>query len=139
MFGLRRQWIAVSLVSVAIAGCDATQPIAPPVYEEFVVGLGGMTAHTIDSVTYVSYDVQVADSTGTRLIEGALVRFRVSFGTVGPDTTTSRSDGGASGLWTFPGVMGSPGHTEYLSACASNSMTRCDTYRHLVGISVKNP
>lgn len=34
MFGPCRQWIAVSLVSVAIAGCDATQPIAPPIQEQ---------------------------------------------------------------------------------------------------------
>ncbi len=33
MFGLGRQWIAVSLVSVAIAGCDVTEPIAPRVQD----------------------------------------------------------------------------------------------------------
>src|SRR2546429_8591878 len=109
------KWFLSSLlVLISIAGCGSE--ITGAAYEEFVVRLSGLTAPTIDSVTYVSYDVQVADSTGTRLIEGALVRFRVSFGTGRPDTTRSRSDGGARGLWTVPGLIGGPGHVEHLSS-----------------------
>ena len=33
MLATRRQWFAVSLLSVALAGCDATRPIAPPLQD----------------------------------------------------------------------------------------------------------
>src|SRR3989442_1938381 len=33
MFGPRNRRLAVSLVSLALAGCDATRPIAPPIQQ----------------------------------------------------------------------------------------------------------
>ena len=34
MFGLRRQWFAVSLLSIALTGCDPTQPTAPRIQDQ---------------------------------------------------------------------------------------------------------
>ena len=73
------------------------------------------------------HTVRVMDGTGTG-IERALVRFQGSIGRVEPDTGRAGLDGVMSVHWVFHGTMGGGAGTAELTACASNSTTRCDQY-----------
>ena len=74
-------------------------------------------------------------------IERALVRFHVSVGRIEPDTTRAGLDGLVTVHWKFAGFIGilPPQSTAELSACASNSTTRCDQYWSLVVIGFNPP
>lgn len=106
-------------------------------YEEFFVdGTTGKIDQWInDSVrgtgdsVLVLQDVIVVDGSGTG-IEGVVLRFRGSPGIVEPATTTTGLGGQASVRWVFDGVVYPPplDSIAELSACASNSPTRCDMY-----------
>jgi len=90
-----------------------------------------------DSV-HVNLTAQVIDGTGAG-VEGAVIRFRASMGGVEPDTTISELDGFRSAQWTFPGTMGFGAGSAELSACASNSTTRCDMYWPILDVGVGTP
>jgi hypothetical protein len=99
-------------------------------YEEyFVDGYVPLSVRQVGDSVSVDHTVRVMDGTGTG-IERALVRFRGSIGRVEPDTTRAGLDGLVRVHWTFPGIVGvlPPEASAELSACASNSTTRCDMY-----------
>jgi hypothetical protein len=108
-------------------------------YQEYFVdsGLNLFADQDGDSV-HVQMEVEVRDGAGER-IEGALVRFRGSIGTVTPEVTTAGFAGVATVEWTVPGRMGGPGPQAELSACASNSTTRCDMYWPVLVIGLYEP
>jgi hypothetical protein len=95
---------------------------------------GGVIRQVGDSV-----EVQLAtqvwnDVPGFPSVEGAVARFRGSpVGIIRPDTTTTSGlDGLINVVWRFRGVSNGSGGTAQLTACASNSATRCDLYRPLI-------
>lgn len=99
-------------------------------YEEFFVdaALPLTGGHVGDSVV-IDYNVRVLTGEGDG-VEGAVLRIRVSTGRVVRDTVTSGLGGLTSGRWAFAGIIGvlPADSTAELSACASNSATRCDQY-----------
>ena len=115
-------------------------------YEEFFVeGTTGKIDQWInDSVrgtgdsVLVHQDVIVVDGSGTG-IEGVVLRFRGSIGMVEPATTTTGLGGLASVRWVFDGVVFPPplDSIAELSACASNSATRCDMYWPILLVSYR--
>jgi hypothetical protein len=108
-------------------------------YQEFFVDCCQiLDAHSVGDSVHVSLTAQVIDGTGAG-VEGAVIRFRASMGGVEPDPTISELDGFRSAQWTFMGTMGSPGPQAELSACASNSTTRCDMYWPILTIGVRLP
>jgi len=110
-------------------------------YEEyFVDAYLESSAHQLGDSVLVSQTVRVMDGNGTG-IERALVRFRGSVGRVDPDTTRSGLDGLVTVHWTFTGIIGvlPAQETAELSACASNSTTRCDMYWPVVVIGFNPP
>ena len=105
-------------------------------YEEyFVDAYLESSAHQLGDSVLVIQTVRVIDGNGTG-IERALVRFRGSVGRADPDTTRSGLDGLVTVHWTFTGIIGvlPAQETAELSACASNSTTRCDMYWPVVVI-----
>jgi|SRR5437667_76931 len=110
-------------------------------YEEyFVDSYLPAAAHQIGDSVAVDQTVRVEDGAGTG-IERALVRFHVSVGRIEPDTTRAGLDGLVTVHWKFAGFIGilPPQSTAELSACASNSTTRCDQYWSLVVIGFNPP
>lgn len=115
-------------------------------YEEFFVegGDGKVDQWINDSVrgtgdsVLILQNVQVVDGSGTG-IEGLVLRFRVSTGIVEPEVTTTGLGGLASVRWVFDGVIFPPplDSIAELSACASNSATRCDMYWPIVLVAYK--
>ncbi len=108
-------------------------------YEEYFVDLGGFfTADNVNDSVHARAEVEVFDGAGAR-IEGAIVRFRGSIGTVAPQITTSGFAGLATVDWSFLGTMGGPGPSAQLSTCASNSTIRCDMYWTILSIGLRTP
>jgi len=127
-------------VSQGIRDLDG-DPLETPVTVQFTTATsGGFEEYFVDAwlpltggqagdSIIVNATVRVMDGDGNG-IEGAVIRFRPSVGTVDPDTTTSRLGGITTLRWAFAGILGilpAPATAE-LSACASNSTTRCDMY-----------
>jgi len=81
---------------------------------------------------YVSETVFVIDTAQT-VVHGALVRFKVSTGTATPSQASSNAGGLASTSWALTPQQG---HTETLSACASNSASRCEHYVTVLTVNV---
>jgi len=97
-------------------------------YEEyFVDAYAPLTANNVGDSVSVRHTVRVMDGTSTG-IERALVRFQGSIGRVEPDPSRAGLDGVMSVHWAFHGTMGGGAGTAELTACASNSTTRCDQY-----------
>lgn len=97
-------------------------------YEEyFVDSYLPLTANQVGDSVSVHHTVLVIDGAGAG-IEQALVRFSGSIGRVDPDTARAGLGGVVSVHWTFKGTLGGGAGTVELSACASNSTTRCDMY-----------
>jgi hypothetical protein len=115
-----RSFIALVVLTAACGG-DSTGPS----YEGFLVS---HFSSTVDGsglpAMFVTETVQVTD-TGGVAAHGALVRFRVTSGAASPTEITSGSGGFTGVSWSFTAQSG---HTETLSACASNFANRCDTY-----------
>jgi Big-like domain-containing protein len=110
-------------------------------YEEyFVDAYLPAAAHQIGDSVAVDGVVRVMDGAGTG-IERALIRFRGSVGRVDPDTTSAGLDGLVSVHWRFAGFIGilPPQATAELTACASNSVTRCDQSWSVVVIGFNPP
>ena len=103
-----------------------------PSYEEFFVSpLTSSTDTCCLPTLYVTETVQVTD-TGGVAVHGALVRFAVTTGSATPSQITSGSGGLTSVSWT---LTAQSGHTETLTACASNFANRCDTYSPILTLS----
>jgi hypothetical protein len=99
-------------------------------YEEFFVESGaGAVKHWTDDSIRGTLNVRVFDGSGTG-IEGVVLRLRVSTGIVEPAVTTTGLGGLANARWAFDGATYPPplDSIAELSACASNSATRCDMY-----------
>jgi Big-like domain-containing protein len=110
-------------------------------YEEYFVDAYLPPAvHQIGDSAEVDGVARVMDGTGTG-IERALIRFRSSVGRVEPDTTSAGLDGLVSVHWKFAGFIGilPPQATAELTACASNSVTRCDQSWSVVVIGFNPP
>jgi len=108
-------------------------------YEEYFVDFyGPLTADQVGDSGSVRATVRVMDGADNS-IEGAFVRFRGSIGRVEPEITRSGLDGLTSVHWMFPGTLSIGGGSAELSACASNSATRCDQYWLVVVIGVHSP
>ena len=108
-------------------------------YQEYFVDCCQiLDAHNGGDSVHVNLTAQVIDGTGAG-VEGAVIRFRASMGGVEPDTTISVLDGFRSAQWTFPGTMGFGAGSAELSACASNSTTRCDMYWPILEVGVGTP
>jgi len=108
-------------------------------YQEYFVDCCQiLNAHNGADSVHVNLTAQVIDGTGAG-VEGAVIRFRASMGGVEPDTTISELDGFRSAQWTFPGTMGFGAGSAELSACASNSTTRCDMYWPILEVGVGTP
>jgi len=136
---LVRAEIALAIMSVlgCLGGCSDS-PSSVDGYEEYFVDGSSLSADQVNGAVHAHFEVEVSDSTGT-LIEGAVVRFWVSSGTVTPETITSGLAGLATGEWTFEGIMGGPGPSVRLSSCASNFTTRCEMYSTIWVISLREP
>jgi len=110
-------------------------------YEEyFVDATAPLSGDQVGDSVVIDHTVRVLDGDGVG-IEGAIIRFRVSTGHVVPDVTTSGLGGLTTGQWTFAGVIGvfPTQATAELSACASNSPTRCDQYWPILVIGFNPP
>src|SRR6266566_5871865 len=82
MFGPRNRCLALSLVSLALAGCDATQPIAPPVQDRSVSPQATVNAPSNLSATAASQtriDLAWQDNSTSE------TGFEVRRSTTGPD------------------------------------------------------
>jgi hypothetical protein len=125
-------------LEAAVTVSFTTAATAPEYEEYFVDGGWHLSANQVGDSVHVEFEADVKDGTGAR-IEGALVRFRGSIGTVSPETTMSGFAGVTPVVWRFPGQMGGPGPDAVLSACASNSPTRCDMYWTVLVIGLQTP
>jgi hypothetical protein len=135
-----RAGIAVVIVSVLgwLGGCS-DNPSGADGYQGYFVDLFESSADQVNDSVHVHVVVEVGDSIGGSRVAGAIVRFRVSRGTVVPQTVATGAEGLATGEWTFEGVMGGPGPSVLLQACASNSTSRCDEYSMTLIISIRGP
>ena len=105
---------------------EFTTAATAPTYEEYFVEFyGPLTGNNVGDSVSIHATVQVMDGDGNG-IEGATVRFIGSIGRVEPETTRAGLDGLTSVHWMFHGQMGGGAGSAELSACASNSATRCD-------------
>lgn len=118
-------------LACATACANAT---SSPAYEEYRILDGNSSASTgNDNITEVFLDLIIVDSGGTRTIGGAFIHFRVTKGTVDPNPMLTDTNGAATAHWTYDGCM-CPGNRVRMTACASNSPTRCDGGRGLIEI-----
>ena len=120
---------------------EFTTAATAPSYEEYFVDSDlPLTADQVGDSVVIDYTVRVLDGAGVGM-EGAVIRFRVSTGTVVPETTTSGLGGVTTGRWRFVGIIGVlPAQaTAELSACASNSFTRCEQYWPILVIGFNPP
>ena len=117
---LREGSLGLLLLAAACSG-ESTGPS----YEEFFVApfTSSVDASGAPAI-FATVTVQVTDTGGTA-VHGALVRFKVSTGSATPTQITSGTGGFTDVSWTLVAVSG---HTEELTACASNFANRCDTY-----------
>ena len=119
---------------------DFTTALGGGFEEYFVDGTFELHALQLGDSVLIDYTVRVlnGDTTG---IEGAIVRFRASTGTILPETTTSGLGGLTPLQWHFAGTIGvfPVDSNAVLSACASNSPTRCDQYWPILVIGYRLP
>lgn len=118
------------LLLLLLTACDSTGP-AP--YEEFIVEMSSNSATNAGATAEIDATVRVTEllDPATR-VNGAIVRFQVTRGSVSPPEDVSAGLGRASTHWSLVLPIT---QMEHLSACASNSQTRCDTYWDVLTVS----
>jgi hypothetical protein len=123
--------------SVSVAFTTATSAA----FAQYRVSIAQGEVVQVGDTIVVHLTTQVWDPNVSGLpgVEGAVARFQSSTGTVAPDTTTSGLDGLTNVVWKFAGILLAGSETAQLSACASNSPTRCDLYRPLITLGYGPP
>jgi len=118
---------------------EFTTAATAPSYEEYFVDSDlPLTGNQVGDSVSVRATVRVMDGAGHG-IEGALVRFRGSIGRVEPETARAGLDGLTNVHWMFHGTMGGGAGSAELTACASNSATRCDMYWSVLVVGLHSP
>jgi hypothetical protein len=119
-----RRFTRGALALVTLAAACSGESTGPP-YEEYIVGEFSNALDASASPTIVISETVFVGDTASQVVQGGLVRFTVTSGTTTPALIATDAGGLARVTWT---LTAGAGRTDTISACASNSPRRCDTY-----------